>query len=46
LQSFGDKNGDGTITYNEWNDYYAAVSSSVDRDEYFIDLLKSCWRLH
>ena len=46
LQSFGDKNGDGTITYNEWNDYYAAVSSSIERDEHFIDLLKSCWRLH
>jgi Ca2+-binding EF-hand superfamily protein len=46
LQSFGDKNGDGSITYNEWNDYYAAVSASIDRCEHFVDLVKSCWKLH
>ena len=45
LGSFGDKNGDGTITKSEWNDYYAAVSSSVDNDEHFIALMVSAWRL-
>lgn len=46
LQSFGDKNGDGSITYSEWNDYYAAVSSSIEKDDYFIDLMRISWRLH
>ena len=45
LSSFGDKNQDGTITKNEWNDYYAAVSSSVDNDEHFVALMVSAWRL-
>ena len=46
LQSFGDKNQDGTITYAEWNDYYAAVSSSISKSEIFVDLIKTCWKLH
>lgn len=46
LQSFGDKNNDGTITYNEWNDYYAAVSSNIQKDENFIHLMKTCWKFH
>jgi Ca2+-binding EF-hand superfamily protein len=45
LQSFGDKNQDGTITYAEWNDYYAAVSSSISKCEIFADLIKTCWKL-
>jgi hypothetical protein len=45
LQSFGDKNQDGTITYAEWNDYYAAVSSSISKCEIFVDLIKTCWKL-
>ncbi len=44
LQSFGDKNKDGTITRAEWNDYYAAVSASIERDEHFNELVKSCWK--
>ena len=27
----------------EWDDYYAAVSASVENDEHFIMLLKSTW---
>jgi ABC-type uncharacterized transport system substrate-binding protein len=44
LNSFGDKNKNGTITKTEWDDYYAAVSSSIQHDEYFIDLMKACWK--
>lgn len=43
LANFGDKNGDGTITTSEWNDYYSAVSASVDEDEVFVNLMHSAW---
>ena len=36
LKNFGDKNGDGKITMQEWDDYYAAVSSNIDNDDHFI----------
>ena len=36
LARFGDKDGDGRITKQEWIDYYTMVSSSVDNDEEFI----------
>ena len=36
LASFGDANGDGVITREEWNDYYAAVSSNIDNDNHFV----------
>jgi hypothetical protein len=36
LANFGDKNNDGNITKEEWNDYYAAVSASIDGDEQFV----------
>ena len=39
LESFGDVNKDGKITKKEWDDYYAAVSASVDKDEHFIVLM-------
>ena len=45
LTNFGDKNGDGKISRQEWNDYYAAVSSSVDNDEHFVQLMKTAWKL-
>ena len=45
LASFGDTNGDGTISKVEWDDYYAAVSSSVDNDEHFVEILTSAWKL-
>ena len=45
LACFGDKNKDGTITRAEWNDYYAAVSASVDNDEHFVGLMRSAWKL-
>ena len=36
LANFGDKNNDGKITRKEWNDYYSAVSSSIDNDDHFV----------
>ena len=45
LSSFGDKNGDGLIRKDEWNDYYAAVSASVDNDEHFVELMQNAWKL-
>jgi len=45
LQGFGDKNADGMITTEEWNDYYAAVSASIDGDEYFVEMMKNSWKL-
>mmetsp|Transcript_30016 Transcript_30016/g.39870 ORF Transcript_30016/g.39870 Transcript_30016/m.39870 type:complete len:195 (+) Transcript_30016:71-655(+) len=45
LQNFGDKNRDGRIQRDEWNEYYAAVSSSIDNDEHFVQLMKAAWKL-
>jgi len=43
LSNFGDANNDGNITQTEWNDYYSAVSSSVDDDDVFVNLMHSAW---
>ena len=45
LSSFNDANKDGRVTKEEWNEYYAAVSSSIDNDEHFVQLMKMAWRL-
>ena len=45
LASFGDVNGDGTITKQEWDDYYAAVSANIDNDNHFIQLMRNAWKL-
>ena len=45
LANFGDRNGDGRIDRAEWNDYYAAVSSSIDNDDHFVQLMQSAWKL-
>ena len=45
LQNFGDRNRDGKISREEWNDYYAAVSANIEKDEHFIQLMKACWKL-
>ena len=45
LQNFGDKNRDGCISREEWSEYYAAVSSSIDNDDHFVALMKSAWKL-
>lgn len=45
LQNFGDRNRDGRITTAEWEEYYAAVSSSIDNDDHFVQLMKAAWKL-
>merc|ERR1719350_2520727 len=45
LANFGDKNRDGKIQRSEWNEYYAAVSSSIDNDDHFVMLMKTAWKL-
>ena len=45
LASFGDVNGDGKITKQEWDDYYAAVSANIDNDNHFIQLMRNAWKL-
>jgi Ca2+-binding EF-hand superfamily protein len=45
LANFGDKNNDGKITMTEWCDYYAAVSSSIDNDDHFVELMRTAWKM-
>ena len=45
LGNFNDKNKDGKVDREEWNEYYAAVSSSIDNDDHFVQLMKSAWKL-
>ena len=45
LSCFGDKNRDGMISRCEWNDYYAAVSASIDNDDHFVQLMIVAWGL-
>ena len=45
LACFGDKNNDGCITKAEWDDYYAAVSSNIDNDDHFVELICNAWKL-
>ena len=44
LEGFSDQKRDGKIQRLEWNEYYAAVSSSVDDDDHFIRLMRSVWK--
>ena len=45
LSNFNDRNRDGKIQRDEFNEYYAAVSSSIDNDDHFVQLMKMAWRL-
>jgi Ca2+-binding EF-hand superfamily protein len=44
LKNFNDKGG-GKIDKYEWDDYYAAVSYSMESDEHFVYLVKKVWQL-
>ena len=43
LQNFNDKNGDGKFSRDEFNEYYAAVSADIDRDDYFVLMMQQAW---
>lgn len=45
LQSFGDKNKDGMISRDEWNDHYASISSNIDNDDHFVSLMRNAWKM-
>lgn len=40
-----DHDADGTITRDEFIDYYREISPSIDTDEYFAEMMKSAWKL-
>ena len=45
LKNFNDKNNMGKIDRKEWNDYYAAVSYSIENDDHFVIMMKTTWNL-
>ena len=45
LKNFNDKNNMGKIDRKEWNDYYAAVSASIENDDHFVIMMKTTWNL-
>ena len=45
LKNFNDKNNLGKIDRKEWNDYYSAVSSSIENDDHFVIMMKTTWGL-
>lgn len=45
LNNFNDKAGQGKIERCEWNDYYAAVSFSIENDDHFVIMMKTTWGL-
>ena len=36
-------NRDGTVTVDEWINYYESISSSIDEDDYFGTMLANTW---
>lgn len=36
---------DGIVTFEEFCEYYEAVSASIDSDAYFEAMMKSAWKL-
>ena len=36
LANFKDGNNDGTISKEEWDEYYTSVSGRIDVDEHFV----------
>lgn len=44
LRSYDD-DADGSITRDEFIDYYREISPSIDTDEYFAEMMKNAWKL-
>jgi Ca2+-binding EF-hand superfamily protein len=45
LKNFNDRYNIGKIDRKEWNDYYSAVSYSIDNDDHFVIMMKTTWNL-
>ncbi len=45
IKNFNDVTGGGKIDRKGWNDYYYAVSYSIDNDDHFVILMKTAWNL-
>ena len=47
MENFGeiDDGQDLNITKAQWNDYYAAISTKVENDEDFVELMRATWKL-
>lgn len=45
LLSSYDSDADGTITRDEFIDYYREISPSIDTDEYFATMMQNAWKL-
>ena len=40
-----DTDGDGAVSYKEFEDYYKGVSASIDGDDYFELMMRNAWRI-
>ena len=45
LTNFSDRNRDGRIHRDEWNAYYSKISSTIDVNSHFNQLMAQVWRL-
>jgi hypothetical protein len=40
------QNPDGKVTAEEFEEYYANISASIDNDSYFAQMMNSAWNLN
>lgn len=45
IDNFTEQDGDYEISTDDFFNYYVGVSSSIDDDEYFVEMMKSAWKL-
>lgn len=45
LESFGNLDYDGEISWNEWVLNYCGLSASFDNDDEFVLMMKNAWKL-
>jgi hypothetical protein len=45
MGQWDDTDGDGSVSYKEFEDYYKGVSASIDGDDYFELMMRNAWRI-
>jgi len=45
LDAFEQGEADGQVTFAEFTEYYKNISASIDRDDYFAQMIKTAWQL-